>query len=178
MAWHILSGIYLIEMFPRTTLDQQLESRAGGGGMVRVTGRLAISGLQLRDSGDYKCGASNTAGAESAEVVQEVKVVRAEEVSNSRYCLFPNIFVITKLNIFRFTSASSSSSTAGTRSCSPAASRRPGGCSAWRRGDQSDQVILSRDHILPSDWPGRATSPPSCGGTRGARSSPTPASTS
>ena len=70
-------------MFPRTTLDQQLESRAGGGGggMVRVTGRLAISGLQLRDSGDYKCGASNTAGAESAEVVQEVKVVRAEEVS-------------------------------------------------------------------------------------------------
>ena len=61
--------------------------------MVRVTGRLAISRLQLRDSGDYKCGASNTAGAESAEVVQEVKVVRAEEVSNSRYCLFPNIFV-------------------------------------------------------------------------------------
>ena len=49
--------------------------------MVRVTGRLAISGLQLRDSGDYKCGASNTAGAESAEVVQEVKVVRAEEVN-------------------------------------------------------------------------------------------------
>ena len=49
-------------------------------GMVSVTGVLTVTNLEKEDSGQYMCQATNTAGAKSPVVSEDVKVVSGTEV--------------------------------------------------------------------------------------------------
>ena len=58
----------------------EMFNQVQGNGMVTITGVLTVTSLEAEDSGQYKCQASNTAGAKSPVVSQVIRVVSGTEV--------------------------------------------------------------------------------------------------